>query len=278
MVNESPQQDPVVAQRSLHGWVRWVWRLLVRGREWVAGAGLALVLAFFAAVASLYLFAGLAENVVERDSQALDDAVLYGLRQYQSPWLDSVMYGISFMGSEAVAILLVLLLAVFGVQRRWGAALSLMVVTVGAQLLNNVLKDLFQRTRPAPVDGFIAAQAWSFPSGHAMVSAAFYLFLAYVAWRLLRGPLRGLVTGGLITLVLLIGLSRLYLGVHYLTDVAAGYVAGAFWTDAVVLGGRFLGRASRRPLPAGASDALPGEEPAPSHPVPHPEPPERRAA
>jgi undecaprenyl-diphosphatase len=86
----------------------------------------------------------------------------------------------------------------------------------------------------------IQVSGFSFPSGHAMVSAAFYLFLAYLAWRYLRGPARAICIGALILLVGLIGLTRMYLGVHYLTDVVAGYLAGFFWTDGVVLAERWL--------------------------------------
>ena len=107
---------------------------------------------------------------------------------------------------------------------------------------------MIHRTRPTPVGGLIDAQQYSFPSGHAMVSAAFYLYVAYLCWRLMRGRWRrALVVTGLVLLVLLIGLARLYLEAHYLSDVIAGYLAGALWTDAVILGGRVLTlRRSRR--------------------------------
>jgi undecaprenyl-diphosphatase len=77
------------------------------------------------------------------------------------------------------------------------------------------------------------------------MSAAFFLFLGYLGWRLFRGWSRLLLAAGLVVLVLLIGLSRLYLGVHYLTDVIAGYVAGFIWTDTVIVAGHILGRARR---------------------------------
>lgn len=217
------------------------WRRLVR-------LGLALTAGFAAALLALYSFARLADEVVERDTDQLDQTVLDGLRHFNSPTLDVVARGFSALGSEAIVVLLILLLVLFGWQRRWGAASALLLTTVGAQLLNNVLKDLFQRTRPAPVIGLIPAQAFSFPSGHAMVSMAFYTFLAYLSWRVLRGWQRTALTGGLLLLVLLIGLSRLYLGVHYLTDVVAGYLAGFFWTDAVIVGGHVLTRRRRRPV------------------------------
>ena len=125
--------------------------------------------------------------------------------------------------------------------------MSLVVTVVGAQLLNNVLKDWFHRTRPAPIDALIPAQAFSFPSGHAMVAAAFYLFVGYLAWRLLAGWLRIICMALLVLIALLIGVARLYLGVHYLTDVVAGYVAGIAWTETVIIGAHLLGRRGRRP-------------------------------
>src|SRR5262249_55909796 len=125
-------------------------------------------------------------------------------------------------------------------RRRWGAAFTLVLVTVGAQLLNDILKDVFHRARPQPLLGFIDAQQYSFPSGHAMVAAAVYLYVAYFSWRLVRGWWRGLLAIGLIVLVVLIGISRLYLEAHYLSDVLAGYLAGLIWTDAVILAGHLL--------------------------------------
>ena len=154
------------------------------------------------------------------------------------------------LGSEVLAVLMVVLMVVFGWKRRWGAVVGLLVTVVGAQMLNNVLKDWFHRTRPAPVEGLIPAQAFSFPSGHAMVAAAFYLFVGYLAWRLLQGRTRIVCASFLVLIALLIGLSRLYLGVHYLTDVVAGYIAGIAWTDAVIIGGHLLAR--RRLARAGA--------------------------
>ncbi|MDQ3702561.1 MAG: phosphatase PAP2 family protein, partial [Chloroflexota bacterium] len=193
------------------------------------------------------------------DTLALDEAVRAALRAAATPALDALAPIASALGSEVVAVLLVLLLGYFAQRRQWGTAASLALVTVGAQLLNNVLKDHFRRPRPTPLAGLIPAQSWSFPSGHAMVAAAFYLFLAYVAWRLLRGPARIAWTGLLVVLVLLIDVSRLYLGVHYLTDIVAGNAIGVAWVAAVVGAGNLLSLRRRPPAvppsvpPAGAA-------------------------
>src|SRR5205085_8477974 len=102
------------------------------------------------------------------------------------------------------------------------------------------------RTRPEAVISLIQAQSYSFPSGHAMVSASFYFFVAYLAWRLVRGWWRGVLVVGLALLVVAIGVSRIYLQAHYLSDVIAGYVAGFVWTDAVILGSQVLSTERRR--------------------------------
>lgn len=250
--------DPMVAAAGADGWRGWWRRLLQSGRSGLARLGLALGLGLATGSASLLLFAYLAGEVMEQETQRLDDATLAWLRGFSSPLLDLLARALSAMGSEVIAGLLVLLLGLFAVQRRWGAAVALLVVTGGAQLLNNVLKELFHRTRPAPVGGLIPAQTFSFPSGHAMVAAAFYLFLAYLGWRLLYGWPRVALTLTLLLLILGIGISRLYLGVHYLTDVAAGYLAGLLWTDAVIAGGRMLGHQRGR---RSASRAPPGSLP-----------------
>jgi undecaprenyl-diphosphatase len=98
---------------------------------------------------------------------------------------------------------------------------------------------------PVGVTGLIPAQVWSFPSGHAMVSAAFYLFVGYVAWRLLGGAARLTCALTLLALVLAIDVSRLYLSAHYFTDVVAGNAVGVAWTAAVISAGNLL--ALRRP-------------------------------
>ncbi len=234
-------REPTVAQTSAAGWRAWVTALLEYGREQIVGLGLTLVLGFLLGLGALYSFAALAEDVAHNETMDVDNAVLMWLRQFSSPDVDRIAQAVSFLGSEGLAAILVVLVLVFAWRRRLGAAVGLLVVTGGAQLLNDVLKELFHRTRPAPVGGsLIPSQAFSFPSGHAMVSAAFYFFLAYLAWRLLRGRGRYVTAALLVVLVALIGLSRLYLGVHYFSDVVAGYLAGFFWTDATIVGGRVL--------------------------------------
>ena len=210
--------------------------------RWLRELGLALALEFAAGLLALCLFVELTEVVMSQESAQLDTAVLTWLQRFSSPTLDTLARAVSAMGSEGLAVILVLLLALLGWQRRWRAIIALLLATGGAQLLNDLVKTHFHRTRPAPVTTFLPGQAFSFPSGHAMVAAAFYLFLTYLGWRLLHGWQRTVCAVSVLLLVLLIGLARLYLGVHYLTDVFAGYLAGFLWTDSLIIGGSLLAR------------------------------------
>ncbi|MBV8718315.1 MAG: phosphatase PAP2 family protein [Chloroflexi bacterium] len=239
--NAGRRVDPTVDARSPSVWRSWLEQLGRNEQARLAEFGVILVGGFVAAALLLYAFAWLATEVLEQDTQAIDMGTLNFLQRFSSPQLTWLAQGVSLMGSQVVIALGAALLVVFFWQRRWGAAVSLILVTAGAQLLNDVLKEAFHRARPVPVAGFVDAQQFSFPSGHAMVSAAFYLYLAYLSWRLVRSHWRRTLMGGaLVVLVLLIGLSRLYLEAHYLSDVIAGYLAGVLWTDSVVLGGQVL--------------------------------------
>jgi membrane-associated phospholipid phosphatase len=245
--------EATVRTASPAGWRAWLRWLLSYGRHRLAEFGLTLVLGFVVGAVALGLFAKLAEDVAEQETQQLDLATLHWIQQFRSPTMDLLAQGASLLGSELLVVAGVAVFILFTVQRRWGGAVALILVTGGAQLLNDILKELFQRTRPSPLPGsWIPSQSFSFPSGHAMVAAAFYGFLGYLAWRSLAGGRRWLVSGALLIVVILIGLSRMYLNVHYLTDVIAGYIAGFIWTDAVIVGTRWLswGRARRAAPPS----------------------------
>jgi undecaprenyl-diphosphatase len=239
--------NPVDAQVSQAGWRRWALFFWHHGKQRLAALGVVLVGGFLLALGALVFFADIADDILEKEAFEADSLATHVLDPFRSPVADWAMRATSAMGSEVVLILFVLLLAGWGWQRRWGACVAIVLVTLGSQMLNNVLKELFQRTRPSPVESFISAQSWSFPSGHAMVSAAFYLFVAYMAWRALRGRWRWLAVVDLMLLVGAIGVSRVYLQAHYLSDVLAGYAAGFIWVFAVLAANHLLdARAARR--------------------------------
>lgn len=165
----------------------------------------------------------------------LDTAILLAIQKLHSPLLDRIMLGITALGDP---IILLLLSLGWGVKalfyRRRSQATTLGIITVGAIGLNCWLKLLFGRARPALWDRLIHVGLHSFPSGHAMVSIATYGFLGYCLAKQFPQRQRQIFA---LTAILIgaIGLSRLYLGVHWPTDVAAGYVVGLVWLIACIL-------------------------------------------
>jgi membrane-associated phospholipid phosphatase len=206
--------------------------------ERLAGVGALLALGFVLGIAAAYGFVWLAAQVVGQEIGGLDSGVVSALGSVRTPVLESTARALSFLGNEALYVIGAVLVGVFAWQRRWGAAVVLLLAGVGAYLLSNVLKVIFQRARPEPL-AEPELLSYAFPSGHAMVSIAFYGCVGYLAWRLLPGA-RIWVLIALSALVLLIGASRVYLGVHYPTDVMAGFIAGFVWLDAVLIGGHIL--------------------------------------
>ena len=160
----------------------------------------------------------------------LDQSILQALREMENGELTSFFLTVTFLGSTVGILLVTLLAVIWSVYRRsWFDAVHMFVAVVGAWLLNSLLKNLFQRPRPdilhlAEADGF------SFPSGHAMIGLSAYAVLAYLIGRTVKGKgMQAAVAVTFALLILLIGLSRNYLGVHYPTDIVAGYAAGGVW-------------------------------------------------
>jgi membrane-associated phospholipid phosphatase len=111
----------------------------------------------------------------------------------------------------------------------------------GSALLNLVLKIIFHRTRPVFPQAFLVDTGYSFPSGHTMISLAFYGVIAYIALTYIKGrSWKVLTVVGALVISVVIGFSRLYLGVHYLTDVLAGWAAGGLWLAVCILGDYWL--------------------------------------
>lgn len=142
---------------------------------------------------------------------------------------------VTFFGSPAVALAIAAAVCVVLYRRRRLVEAALLpLVLGGAELLNLILKLSFHRARPEVA--FVHLDTYSFPSGHAMISTAAYGALAYLAWgRVRTGRSRLLLGAGTVALLALIGFSRIYLGVHYLSDVLAGIAGGLFWLSVSIV-------------------------------------------
>jgi len=183
-----------------------------------------------AAVLSAIAFARIAEDYLTNDPLARWDV---NFARWLSGQRDAVGTDIfrvvTFIGSPAAAATIAIIVCVLLYRRRQLVEAALLpVVFAGGELLNVVLKLAFHRPRPEVA--FVHLDTYSFPSGHAMLSTAVYGALTYLAWSHLRTRRKRLtLTAGTIVLVTLICFSRLYLGVHYLSDVLGGAAGGAFW-------------------------------------------------
>jgi membrane-associated phospholipid phosphatase len=192
--------------------------------------GLPLLAALLILAASLWAFGAVTEDLVE-GSTANDEQLAQWLHGRATDPLTDVFRAITWLGT--VPTLLAVTLLAVGIlwrRRKRTDAVFIALAFLGAQVLSNGMKLGFQRERPFFADPLATESTYSFPSGHALVSLAVYGSIALVLAQRLRG--RGgrlAVLGTAAALVLAIGFSRLYLGVHFLSDVLAGYAAGVAW-------------------------------------------------
>ncbi|HEX6063196.1 MAG TPA: phosphatase PAP2 family protein [Longimicrobiales bacterium] len=200
------------------------------------------------AAAGLGVFALLAEGVEEGITQRFDESVLHWFAQRRTPSLDETALEITTLGNGLVLVVIVLVASVFlwQTQHKWSASL-LLFATITGKLLNTILKLFYDRTRPSVVEALASVSSPSFPSGHAMSAMVVYGSVAYLVGRLEPGRNLRITTWTVATLVILaIGISRMYLGVHYPSDVVAGFIAGLAWLGFLVAAMRALQFFARR--------------------------------
>ncbi|WP_420454534.1 phosphatase PAP2 family protein [Rubrivirga sp.] len=216
---------------SDHPALRFLRRRLARGVPY----GLGFTVAFVAVVVALWGFLELVDAVTETGDVVRFDAVAHG-------WVYDTFGGnpdlgraVTWFGNNATLIGFVVAVALgLVVTRRYWAALRVVAASGLGGLVVVGLKALFQRARPT--EQIIEATGYSFPSGHAFASTVFYGMMVYLVWRLTErrwARVLAAVLGPVV--VLAVGLSRVYLNVHYLSDVLAGWLSGAAWLVACLL-------------------------------------------
>ena len=197
-----------------------------------------LIAGYVAAAAALLLFGWLARDVLRHQTIRFDEFVRGGLHGLASPGLTAFFRAITWMGSELFLVpfgaLMVGWLAAAG--RRHAAAL-LVLAALGGELLDQILKLAFRRGRPDAFFGYPLPPSYSFPSGHAMSSVCFFgVLAALLTVRMASRAKRAVTWAAAAFIALVIGMSRIYLGVHYPSDVVAGYCAAVIWVAAVRVG------------------------------------------
>jgi undecaprenyl-diphosphatase len=178
--------------------------------------------------------------VFEGETTALDTRVLLALRSASDPskpigpaWIETAMLDLTALGGPTVLGLVVA--AVVGfllLQTRYHTALVVLVASIGGELANSILKNVFLRPRPTVVPHLREVISSSFPSGHAMESAIIYLTLGAMLMRIAEKRLTKVYCLAVaVLLTLLVGISRVFLGVHYPTDVIGGWILGFIWAS-----------------------------------------------
>jgi undecaprenyl-diphosphatase len=205
-------------------------------------SGLLLLGALLMASTALFVFGWLAEEMLEGDTRQFDTFVRTAVHQLATPGLTRLMQVFSFLGSvAAVTAICLAAICVFLYYRRNRTAVMLAITMAGVAALDVALKLAFHRPRPVAFFG-ATPSTYSFPSGHALGSLCFYGMLAAILAERARGRVaKFCIWISAVFLVGMIGFSRVYLGVHYPSDVIAGYCAAVVWVGAVGLFERTLG-------------------------------------
>lgn len=194
-------------------------------------------------IACIVVFLWLGREIMQGEEVWLDEAAFGFAANISSPFMDGLIKFVTFFASRQFltpAALALVAYYLFIRKHRWNSV-RVPVVALGSISLNIILKYFFDRERP--ISPLVEASGLSFPSGHSMVAASFYGLLIYLVWHNVKDVhLRNLLIMLLVVFVVLIGFSRIYLRVHYATDVLAGFAAGFLW---VVIGLTLLRRLER---------------------------------
>jgi membrane-associated phospholipid phosphatase len=208
--------------------IKRIWKVLV---EELALFSIEYLLVLASGIACLLIFYKFADALLRNQLQNFDDNFTAYVQSFASPGMDTFMKSITFMGNFEFMIFpffLVFIYFLFIKPHRW-FSIKVPVVAVGSITTNLILKRIYERPRPE-IEHLVQASGLSFPSGHAMFSFSFFGLLIYICWHFIKNKFwRNVVSMLLLTLTILIGISRVYVGVHYPSDVLAGFSAGLFW-------------------------------------------------
>jgi undecaprenyl-diphosphatase len=197
-----------------------------------------ILLIVLSVVAGLFIFISIANEVVEGETQHFDNYILKSLREPNDvsqpafpEWVTDAMKNITALGSATIIVLFTLMITGYLLlQKKYYWLWLVLIATISGALLVAGLKEFIGRTRPTVVTHLLEENSLSFPSGHSMMSAIVYLTQATLLSRIEKSRrVKIYIISVALLLTFLIGISRVYIGVHYPTDVLAGWVAGISW-------------------------------------------------
>jgi membrane-associated phospholipid phosphatase len=204
----------------------WIHKVNPRIASLIATIG---TVGLFVCLLILYVLAQISDEVLEQEAFGFDKTVLLWIHQFANPVLDTVMLNVTRLGNPTTVVFIALItLAVLWGRRYYQEAKIFLLNGLGGAILSYGLKLVFSKSRPQLWNSPISETSYSYPSGHALGSMVLYGFLAYLLATAYPKYAKVFYCIAAI-LIILIGLSRLYLGVHWPTDVIAGYGVGFLW-------------------------------------------------
>lgn len=218
--------------------------LLAQAWGWLKQAELSLLLSLALIIAGIWLFILVAGQLVTEEPRWLDRQILLALREPDNlqdpvgpPWLEVAIRDVTALGGVAVMVLAsASVVGYLALLRKWYLVGLVLLTVLGGTLLSELLKQIFGRIRPDVVPPLVVHLSLSFPSGHSTQAAAVYLTLGALFARLQKGRrLRLYIMSWAMFIALLVGFSRVYLGVHWPSDVLGGWILGAVWAVLVSL-------------------------------------------
>lgn len=219
-------------------WLAWLRKRLT----FIEALGVHFIIGFLISLVCLWIFSELADEVFENEWVVqVDQIIATQFHLGATPLATQFFLAITALGGPVITIVGVMV-GTFFLYKRWRFRLALWVIAVvGGQILNSSLKLWFARPRPAFDEPLVIENFYSFPSGHAMMSLILYGLLAsLMVVNMPNRPRQLLVITVAALLIFLIGLSRIYLGVHYFSDVVAGFAAGGLWLSTCITALNFL--------------------------------------
>lgn len=194
----------------------------------------------FWSIASFLVFWKLTNEVLEKEGEMIDTLLSQTIYSIRTPFLTDLMMGLSFIGNEGILFASLLIFILLLLRKRINTAFLFGFTMFTGYMINGYAKELLKIPRPS-LDPLYIEPLYSFPSGHAMGSFIFFAMVIYLVFIVTRNLLYTFATAFFCGLmVLAIGLSRVYLGVHFPSDIIAGYIAGFWWVVTVIVFDRLV--------------------------------------